>query len=76
MAYSLEEFIVDMEAMLKEQPDQEKLFDISTSSAAALTGRFFGFRALRCLFLLVMLHPPGPRDPWGRCCLCCVHFGR
>ncbi len=31
MAYSLEEFIVDMEAMLKEQPDQEKLFDKGSS---------------------------------------------
>ncbi len=34
--YSLEEFIVEMEAMLKEQPDQEKLFDKGSSLLARL----------------------------------------
>ncbi len=34
--YSLEEFIEEMEAMLKEQPDQEKLFDKGSSLLARL----------------------------------------
>ena len=29
--YSLDEFVYDMEAMLKEQPDQEKIFDQGSS---------------------------------------------
>ncbi len=36
MAYSLEEFIVEMEAMLKEQPNQEKIFDKGSALLAKL----------------------------------------
>ena len=34
--YSLDEFLYDMEALLKEQPDQEKIFDLGSSHLSRL----------------------------------------